>query len=86
MSIKPGKYRIHTFSDYDKVISVKPSDDYQKPVVVDFHFPPKASVVGRVLYPLLLNQLTIVVDRGRRAGAGSLPSICRRGYCLRWRR
>lgn len=44
MSIKPGKYRIHTFSDYDKVISVKPSDDYQKPVVVDFHFPPKASV------------------------------------------
>jgi len=87
MSIKPGKYRIHTFSDYNRVISVEPTGDYQKPVVVASPaFSPKASIVCRARSPLLLHQLTIVVERGSRAGAESLRSICRRGHCLRCRR
>jgi len=54
MSIKPGKYKIHPSYDYAKIISVKPTTDYTKPVVVDSHFPVKASIVSRVLCPLPL--------------------------------
>lgn len=52
MSIKPGKYRIHTFSDYNKVISVEPTGNYQKPVVVASPaFSPKASIWNVVQGP-----------------------------------
>ncbi|KAL4062426.1 hypothetical protein V8B97DRAFT_249411 [Scleroderma yunnanense] len=44
MSIEPGTYRIHTFSDYDRVIGVDPNGERRKPVVVAApYFPPSAS-------------------------------------------